>query len=300
MIKQIKADLSILSITLIWGSSFIIMKNISEDIPAYAFLALRFSVAGILMLLLFHKKLKNINFKALWSGSVVGFFIYAGMMLQVLGLKTTSASNSAFITGLNVVMVPAFSAAILKKRPPINAVIGVIMAALGLFAIKGFTGKWVIGDTLTLLCAVCFALQIIFIDKFALDVDEYQLAVVQIVFAALLYAATWAAFGITVHSEPIAFDSKLITTVLYTGALGTAFAFGVQTIAQKHTTPTRTALIITFEPVFAAIFALIVPDNYGARETLKLETIIGCLLILFGMIITELKFGESREDSLQQ
>lgn len=291
MTQQLKADLSILSITLVWGSSFIIMKNISEDIPAYAYLTLRFTVAGLLMVLIFHKKLKKINFKALWSGTLVGLFLYAGMMLQVLGLQTTSASNSGFITGMNVVMVPIISATLLKKKPPINAILGVALATLGLFTLKGFTGSWGIGDTFTLLCAGCFALQIIFIDKFASDVDIYQLAIIQIVSAAMFYAVTWAiANTVTPPPTPLILDAKIILTVLYTGALGTALAFGIQTIAQKYTTPTRTALILTCEPVFGAIFALVVPNTQGMTEVLKMETILGCLLILSGMLITEFRF----------
>ncbi len=289
MTKQIKADLSLLSITLVWGSSFIIMKNISEDIPAYAYLTLRFGVAGLLLILLFHKKLKTLSLKALWSGSLVGLFLYAGMMLQVIGLKTTTASNSAFITGLNVVMVPIISATLLRKKPPLNAVVGVIFATIGLFVLKGFQGEWSVGDALTLLCAVCFALQIILIDKFASHVDIYQLAVVQVVSAALLYALTWGIMGLV--STPVAFslNTPVIFAILYTGALGTAFAFGVQTIAQKYTTPTRTALIITCEPVFGALFALIVPNAQGVTEMLTVKMVVGCLLILLGMFVTEIK-----------
>lgn len=289
MTKQIKADLALLSITLVWGSSFIIMKNISEDIPAYAYLTLRFGVAGLLMILLFHKKLKNLSFKALWSGSLVGLFLYAGMMLQVLGLKTTTASNSAFITGLNVVMVPVISATLLRKKPSIFSVGGVALATLGLFVLKGFQGEWVAGDTYTLLCAVCFALQIIFIDKFASDVDIYQLATIQVVSASLYYAITWGV--ISVVSTPVAFslNAPVLLAILYTGAMGTAFAFGVQTIAQKYTTPTRTALILTCEPVFGALFALIVPNAEGVTETLTVKMVLGCLLILAGMMMSELK-----------
>ncbi|MCX7773000.1 MAG: DMT family transporter, partial [Clostridia bacterium] len=131
MTRQLKADLAILSITIVWGSSFIIMKNISRDIPPYAFLTLRFSVAGLLLALIFFKQLKTINFKSLWTGSLIGLLLYGGMMLQVVGLQTTSASNSAFITGLNVVMVPLISATLLKKRPPVNAIMGVVLATLG-------------------------------------------------------------------------------------------------------------------------------------------------------------------------
>lgn len=294
MTKQLKADLSILSITVVWGSSFIFMKNISEDIPAYAFLALRFLVAGILMAAIFFRHLKGINLKSLLSGSFIGLILYGGMMLQVIGLKTTTASNSAFITGLNVIMVPIISATLLKKRPPMNALFGVVLATLGLFVLKGFTGVWGIGDTYTLLCAVCFALQIIFIDKFASDIDTYQLAIVQICSAALFYCITWLAAGAVTPQVSIVPDTKVILTILYTGALGTAFAFGVQTIAQKHTTPTRTALIITCEPVFGALFAMVVPDVTGKTEALTIETVLGCLLILSGMLITELKLQKKQ------
>ena len=95
MTRQLKADLAILGITVVWGSSFIIMKNITEDIPPYAYLALRFLVAAIILIAVFHRQLKSINLRSIWSGSLVGLTLYAGMMLQVTGLKTTSASNSA-------------------------------------------------------------------------------------------------------------------------------------------------------------------------------------------------------------
>ncbi len=291
MTKQLKADLSIFSITIIWGSSFIVMKNISEDIPAYVYLAMRFSVAAIVLTIIFYKHLKKMSLRNIIRGSLIGFILYTAMMLQVLGLKSTTASNSALITGLNVIMVPIISVLLLKKRPPINAIIGVFLAALGLFLLTGFQGNWRMGDTLTLACALCFALQIIFIDKFASDMDIYHLALIQVASAAVFYLITWAGVAFTsVNMPTIVFDSKIIITILYTGALGTAFGYGVQTIAQKYTTPTRTALILTCEPVFGAVFALIVPDIYGNTEALTIKTILGSLLILFGMLITELKF----------
>ncbi len=291
MTKQLKADLAILGITVVWGSSFIIMKNITEDIPPYAYLALRFLVAAIILAAVFHKQLKTIDLKSIWSGSVVGLTLYAGMMLQVVGLKTTSASNSAFITGLNVIMVPVISVLLLKKRPSMKAFTGAVLAVSGLFVLKGFSGTWTVGDTLTLLCALCFALQIIFIDKFASDVNIYHLAVVQVASAAVLYVITWMIAGVANVAEPFTISPKIILTVLYTGALGTALAFGVQTIAQKFTTPTRTALIITCEPVFGAFFALIVPDVNGNTETLTISMVLGCLMILSGMLIAELDKG---------
>jgi drug/metabolite transporter (DMT)-like permease len=290
MTKQIKADLAILSITVVWGSSFVLMKNITGSIPFYAFLSLRFLVAAAILCMIFHKALRGIKLQAIFHGCVLGLMVFGGMALQYIGLEYTSASNSAFITGLNVVMVPVFSAVFLKKSPPLNAIIGVGLATAGLFFLSGgFSGSWNKGDSLTLLCAVCFAFQIIFIDKFAAKTDVRQLAVIQILSAAVFYSFLWLGFG---WFQPIAFalDTRSVLTILYTGAMGTALAFGVQTIAQKFTTPTRTALIIACEPVFGAIFAVTLPDRWGVTETLSFGAVVGCLLILSGMLVTEVKF----------
>lgn len=296
MTRQLKADLAILSITVVWGSSFILMKNITGNIPFYAYLFLRFSVAGAILFLIFIKTLRNMNKRVLIQGSVIGFCLFAGMALQYMGLSFTSASNSAFITGLNVVMVPVISAVFLRKAPPFKAVVGVLLATAGLFLLSGgFTGSWNRGDTLTMLCAVCFAFQIIFIDKFAATSDTRQLAFVQIVSAAILYGIFWLVMGTFEATPAIVMNGRVILTILYTGALGTAFAFGVQTIAQKYTSPTRTALIITCEPVFGAIFALTIPDTAGKTETLTLSTAAGCLLILSGMLISEIRFKRAGE-----
>lgn len=218
MTKQIKADVAILSITVIWGSSFVLMKNITGSIPFYAFLSLRFLVAAAILCLIFHKALKGIKPQAILHGCVLGLMLFGGMALQYIGLEYTTASNSAFITGLNVVMVPVFSAVYLKKSPPFNAVIGVVLATIGLFFLSGgFSGNWNRGDSLTLLCAVCFALQIIFIDKFAAKTDVRQLAVIQILSAAVFYSILWLGFG-WFRPMPITLDTRSVLTILYTGA----------------------------------------------------------------------------------
>ncbi|MDI9515013.1 MAG: DMT family transporter [Clostridiaceae bacterium] len=300
MTRQIKADLSILSITVVWGSSFILMKNITENIPYYAYLFLRFSIAGIILAMIFARQMGKINRKALIQGTIIGFTLFAGMSLQYVGLNYTSASHSAFITGLNVVMVPVISAFYLKKKPPVRAAIGVLLATTGLFLLSGgFSGDWNIGDTLTLLCAVCFALQIIFIDKFTQESDARHLAVVQIFSAAVMYGILWAGYGLLTQPVSIAINSRVILTALYTGALGTAFAYSVQTIAQQYTTPTRTALLLTFEPVFGALFALTIPGPGGITEKLTLSTAMGCLLIFVGMMVTEVRFRDLRKSTTE-
>jgi len=290
MTKQIKADLAILSITVVWGSSFVLLKNITGSIPFYAFLSLRFTVASVILCLIFHRAFRGIKPQAILHGSILGLMLFGGLALQYIGLEYTTASKSAFVTGLNVVMVPVFSAYILKKRPPFNAIAGVVLATAGLFILSGgFSKSWNKGDSLTLLCAICFALQIIFIDKFAAKTDARQLAVIQIISAAVFCSVLWLGYSLF---QPTAFtmDNWVVTTILYTGAMGTALAFGVQTIAQKFTTPTRAALIFACEPVFGAIFAVTMPDRWGVTEILSLGTIVGCLLILSGMLVTEMKF----------
>jgi len=286
MSKHLKADLSLLLVTAIWGSSFTLIKNVLDHIPSFAYLSLRFIIASIILIVVFYKKLKHINKKAVIYGCIIGLMLFGGMALQVSGLYFTTASNSAFITGLSVIMVPLLSAMILKKRPDRSSVIGVILAFAGLFFLTGgLDFSFNIGDFLTLLCAVCFAMQIIFIDSYNKEQDPILLSVIQISFAALLNTVVW----LFIDYEPVVVDTTVAFTLLITGALGTAFAYLVQTVAQKHTTPTHTALILTAEPVFGAFFAMIIPNSNGTVETLSLNTVIGCVLILAGTLISEMR-----------
>lgn len=292
-----KADLSILTITVIWGSSFILMKNLLDYTPVFTYLAIRFLLASVIFCLLFFKRLRKINGASIKWGIITGLTLFLGMTFQVSGLKYTTASNSGFITGLNVVMVPVLSAVFLKKKPSGYAATGVFMAAAGLFFITGGVQfRFNMGDFLTLLCAVCFALQIIFIDRGASETDPVLIAVVQISSAAVMFLLIWCFQGFTL---PVV-NSALVNTILWTGVLGTAFAFGAQTVAQKYTSPTRTALIITCEPVFAAIFAWIIPGTNGVTEKPEMHTIIGCVLIFGGMLLSELQYVVKKAKNVKE
>lgn len=292
MSKQVKADLSLLVAALIWGSSFTMMKDVLLYMSTFAYLSLRFTIAGIILCAVFYKKLKYINRRTIIRGCIIGFMPFAGMVLQASGIQFTSASNSAFITGMNVIMVPIISAIFLRKRPDMSSIIGVILAFAGLFFLTGgVDSSFNLGDFLTLLCALCFALHIIFIDRFSLEQDPTLLALIQIGFAALLNTVVW----LFIDYQPVVFNTTVVVTLFFTGVLGTAFAYVVQVVAQKHTSPTHTALILTAEPVFGAVFALIIPNSNGVVETLQMSTIIGCVLILGGMIICEVLPGKSQK-----
>lgn len=289
MTKKLKADLLLLIITVVWGSSFPLMKIILGFMPSFAYLSLRFLLAAFLLAVIFHRNFKHFSRRTLLFGSIIGVLMFAGMALQVNGLYTTTASNSGFITGLNVVIVPVISAVILKKKPDRASFIGVIIAFAGLFFLSGgLNMNFNIGDFLTFLCSIFWAFQIIFIDKFTASEDAPLLAVIQIGFTGILSTGIWMSTGF----QQFEFNSTVIIVLLLTAVLGTALAFGGQTIAQKDTSPTHTALIFTAEPVFAAIFAMIIPNMAGETEKLGITSIIGCVLILAGMLISEFKLGQ--------
>ena len=294
MTKKLKADLLLLIITVVWGSSFPLMKIILDFMPSFAYLSLRFLLAAVLLVVIFHRNLKHFNRRTLLYGSIIGALMFAGMALQVNGLYTTSASNSGFITGLNVVIVPLVSAVLLKKRPDRASFIGVVVAFAGLFFLSGgLNMNFNIGDFLTFLCSICWAFQIIFIDKFTASEDASLLAIMQIGFTGIVSTGVWMSTGFQMFE----LNSTVIIVISVTAVLGTALAFGGQTIAQKDTSPTHTALIFTAEPVFAAIFAMIIPNMAGETEKLGIASIIGCVLILAGMMISEFKLGQkSRSD----
>ena len=166
MSKKLRADLILLAITVVWGASFPLMKMVLGFIPAYAYLSIRFLLAAVVLVLLFRKSLTKMNKRVLLYGCIIGLFMFGGMAFQVVGLYTTSASNSGFITGLNVVMVPVFAAVMLKKRPDRASFIGITIAFAGLFFLSGgLNFNFNEGDFLTFLCAICWAFQIICIDN---------------------------------------------------------------------------------------------------------------------------------------
>lgn len=292
MSKKLKADMILLAITVIWGASFSIMKIVLEYIPAYAYLTMRFLLAAFVLSVIYHKRFKKFNKKTLLYGCILGVFMFGGMAFQVVGLYTTSASNSGFITGLNVVLVPIISAFILKKKPDRASIIGVVTAFAGLFFLSGgLKFDFNFGDFLTFLCAICWALQIIFIDRFTQTEDASLLAIMQLIVTGLASSLLWltADFG-----KPIVINSTVIIILLITGIVGSALGFGGQTLAQKYTTPTHTSLIFTAEPVFAAIFAMVIPNADGLTEIPSLTKAIGCLMILAGMMVSELKLGQKK------
>lgn len=285
MSKQLKADIALLLITIGWGSSFLLSKNALSDLETFNFLGVRFMIAFLVSLILFRKRFFSMDKKTLTLGVGMGIILYIHYALQTVGLNITTVSKSAFITGTNVVMVPIFSALLIKRLPDKSAILGVVFAFTGmaLLTLNGGDLGLNIGDILTFLCAVVFALYIILVGKYTVEVDSVIFAVVQIGVVSLLSWMT--SFAIETPHLPTSSSSWL--NIIFLAIACTSIAFIVQSVAQQHTSPTHTALIYSGEPVFAAFFAFAI-----AGEVLGVRGLLGAGLILSGMLVAELDISK--------
>lgn len=284
MSRQIQADLWLVLVTVIWGATFVVVKNELANITPLAFVALRFAIAFVAMVALTGRSLLRAGWRAVAAGSLIGVFLFGGYALQTVGLRYTTASKAAFITGLCVVLAPIFARFLLAHTPSLPALLGVGMATMGL-ALLSLTDDLTLafGDLLVLGCAISFALHIVAISRFAPRMDPLALTTVQIGIVAL------AAAGGTAVLEPQAGLPGPSTWMVaaFMGVVATAFAFTVQNRVQAITTPTHTALVLSLEPVFGALFAFLL-----AGESLGYRELIGCGLILGGMVVAELRREE--------
>jgi len=282
--KQLRSDLVLVLVTIIWGSTFIIVKNAIEILPVYNFLFIRFSIAFFLLAIIFYKKLLKIDKRTLIISSAIGTMLFAGYAFQTMGLMYTSASKSGFITGFSVVLVPIFEALFLKSKPSRAAVTGIVLAVIGLFLLTTNVNFSInFGDFLTLLCAFAFAMHIILIAKFASSVDTFVIATLQIGVVAILSGIA----SFTFETPVIPTNLSVWGAIIITGVFATAFAYVAQNTMQAYTTATHTALIFSLEPVFSAVAAFLI-----AGEVMSLKAITGGIFMLLGIILAEIPQGK--------
>jgi drug/metabolite transporter (DMT)-like permease len=280
-----RADLALLANTVIWGATFTLVKTTIRSISPVLFLALRFSLATVALVIFFHFRRGRAPGRrpgTLWPGVLVGIFLFCGYLLQTQGLRFTTAPKSAFLTGLACVMVPLLGALVYKSRPQVSEVAGVLVATagLGLMTLEGAVGSIGRGDLLTLLGALSFAAHIVALGHFSERMSFEFLSVVQVGSAAVLslVLCQWI-------ERPYAqWRPVVVCAILITGLLATALAFTVQAWAQQFTTAPRTALIYMLEPVFAWMTSYVL-----AGENLTGRAAVGAVLILGGVTLVEMK-----------
>ncbi|MFE8702156.1 DMT family transporter [Cytobacillus sp. FJAT-54145] len=290
MNKSLFADVSLLLVALIWGATFVLVQNAISLLPPFSFNGVRFFIAALILgawLLIFERRqLQQFNKKLLVSGVLIGTWLFIGYAFQTVGLLYTTSSKAGFITGLSVIMVPLFAILLLKQRPSRNAVIGVLIATIGLYLLTMTDiSSLNRGDAFVFICAIGFALHIIFTGKYSSQYPTLLLTVIQITTVAI--ASTLFSFMFEdwklAFQPSVLLSSEVFIALLITSVFATAIAFFAQTNFQKYTTPTRVALIFAMEPVFAAATAYIWAD-----ERLSSSALIGCLFIFIGMIFAEL------------
>lgn len=287
-----RADLALAAICFVWGSTFILVKEALADISPLLFLAFRFGIAAFVLAALFHGRHTPSNAgrpAELRAGFLIGLCLFTGYVTQTIGLKYTTAVKAGFLTGLYIVLVPVLSAAVYRKLPRAPEILGVITAGMGmaLMTLPGMRFEIGYGDALVIACAFAYAAHIVVLGHYSGEgrMSFTRLSLYQIGTVALLSAATcWWAEPVRVVWRPM-----VIQAIAVTSLLATALAFSVQTWAQRHTTPTRTALVFSLEPLFAWLTAYLL-----VGEALSRRAVIGAALILAGILLVELKPGHLR------
>ena len=289
---ELRADLLLLSVAIAWGVTFLMVQDAINTTPVYAFLFFRFAIASILMFFIAYKYLNEINKKTILYGIILGLFLFSAFATQTFGLAYTKSSIVAFITGLNVIVVPFLAYFIFKDYISKNVLIATVIAVVGLYLLT-MSGTLTIGkgELLTLICAFLFALQIIFTGKFSKEVNVFLLVLFQLITVAILSLI----FSLSLDDVTfnLTYDYVFFKAVLITAVFATVYAFLIQTYMQQFTTATKTAIIFAMEPVSASVFAYI-----SVGEVLTNIQLTGAILIVFATVVAELKFKRKLKHTL--
>ena len=293
--KKYTAEAILFLITLIWGATFVIIKVALNDISPLAFVATRFVIAAVILFPFYLKIRDRFNKILTLSGILLGVMFFLGFATQTIGLKYTSATKSGFITGTFVLFSPIFQLVFEKKRPSKGNLLGVlfVLAGLILLSSKGTSildifqeigDGFNIGDFFTLLCAVFFAMYLVYLDILTKKYEFFPLVILQVGTTAVL--GIIFAFGLSsfnLEAFKIVINKNVIFALLYTSILATLLSTTLQTKYQKYLTPTKVGIILSFEPIFSAVTAFFILSERISRFSL-----IGGILIFAGLLVTEL------------
>ncbi|GAB4112409.1 MAG: DMT family transporter [Candidatus Caldatribacteriota bacterium] len=278
---KVPAEFYLLGIVIVWGSTFAVIKDVLPQIMPFTFLAFRFFIATLVLGLIFWKRLKLIDKNILGKGVLIGIFLFMGYTFQTLGLKYTTATKAGFITGLSVVLVPLFSFFFFKEKIQRNSTMGVILAFFGLWLLNYNNSlSFNLGDFLVLICAISFAFHIISVGLYTKRLDYILLVILQL-FTVFSLSTIFSLFleGSALFNY---YSYKVWWAIILTAVFATSLAFYMQNRFQQYSTATKTAIIFSGEPIFAAIFAYLL-----LGEKISLIAWVGGLLIFGGMIIAQ-------------
>jgi drug/metabolite transporter (DMT)-like permease len=288
--KPALATILLVAATAVWGSTFVIVKDAVSRMPVMDFLAWRFSIAAIAIAAVRPRAVRRLDRRGKAIGVLLGLALGTGYITQTVGLQHTSATISGFLTGLLVVFTPLCAAIALRQSPDRMTWVGVAIATAGLGAISLHGLSIGYGEAITLLCALLFALHILGLGEWSSSYDAAGLAVMQLSTVAVLSIVCAAPDSLA--PPP---DAKAWEAVVFTAIFATSVAFFIQTWSQAQLAPTRAAVVLTMEPVFAGIFGVTVGgDHLGPR------IVIGGVLVLAAMYTVELGPRKSRDALVQR
>ena len=269
---------ALLLTTASWGSTFFLIKDLLERVPTLDFLAVRFAIAGVVMFAVAHRAVLAMSREALHRAVVVGGIYGVAQILQTAGLAHTAASVSGFITGMYVVCTPLLASLILRSRITGATWAAVVLATagLGVLTLEGFSIGY--GEALTFVAAVLYALHIVALGAWSTARDALGMSVVQLIVIALVCLVATAPDGVVLPDRPSDW-----LAVVYMAMVAGALALIAQTWAQSQLSPTRTAIIMSMEPVFAAFFAVLL-----GGEGVTSRMVLGGAMVLAAMLLVEL------------
>lgn len=292
--KKYLGEIGLFGIAIIWGSGFIGTKlALDGGLSTVQTLTLRFFIASLMLGIIFYKKIKeNISKESIIAGALLGLFSFVGFTTQTLGLVYTTVSKNAFITAVNVVIVPFIGYILYKRKLDKIGVISSFMALVGI-AVLSLEADLSInfGDFLTFICAIGFAFHIFFTGEFSKKYNSYVLTVTQFVVAFLLSLILQTVTGETnFNATPVG-----LMGALYLGIFSTAIGFLLQTICQSKVDQTRTAIILSTEAVFGTIMSVLI-----FHEVLTSRMVVGCIIIFVSIIVAETKLSFIKKKSVEE
>jgi drug/metabolite transporter (DMT)-like permease len=271
--------LALVVVTAIWGVTFVQVKDAVALYPLFAFLAIRFAIAALALVGPAAGRVGSLGRRGVAEAAFLGLLLATGYVLQTAGLERTTVSGTGFITGMYVVLTPLIALLLFRTRTPVAAWCGVALSVAGLALLSGVHAGSAVGDLLVLAASAIYSLQIVLLERYAPLYDPLGLTFVEMVVAVIGIGAIAAALG---QFDTAPSGWTVWGALIVTGVFASAFAYLVQTWAQRRTSATRTALVFTLEPVFAGIFGFAL-----AGDRLGLVGWGGCALILAGIVLAE-------------
>ena len=289
--KKYIGEILLLITAIIWGSGYIGMKVGLEHLTVFQIMAGRFALATILLAIIFHKNVKLITKRVLWKGIVLGMILFIAFTVQTIGLDYTTPSKNAFLTAVNVMIVPVIAYIIYKRKFDGFELLAALLAIIGIgfLSLQG-SMQMNMGDFLSLASAIGFAFDIFYTNMFVKTEDALALTIVQLFTAAVLSIMAVILLG----EVPTAISTEEVSVILYLGIVCTTIAYVCQNIGMQYADPTKSALILSTEALFGTIFSVIF-----LHEVLKGRLIIGSFIILIAIIVAEVKPTFKHEKKLE-